>query len=150
MIVQYELPYDDSVHPWNVKVEATSHDQIMLLDPKQDQYIVGISEMREEEAFLLLRDLRVPRGSAEFGQEPPFEARITSKVDAQTAISFLRAHHGILVCDPDIRHLLIKWEYAVLPFGGPPNHTVIDNLGRDGWELVAVDQGIAYFKRPKA
>jgi hypothetical protein len=148
MNVQYELPYDDSVHPWVVRVDATSHDQIALLDPKQDQHIVGIEDIRGKEA-VLLRDLHIEWEAVDFLEET-FAARITSKVDAQNAIAILRAHHSILVCDTDIRHLLIKWEYAVLPFGGPPNHAVIDDLGRDGWEMVAVDQGIAYFKRPKA
>lgn len=28
------------------------------------------------------------------------------------------------------------------------NAKVLDDLGNDGWELVSVDNGIAYFKRP--
>lgn len=152
MIIHYELPNEDSVQPWNMKVDATNHDQIALLDYKQDQHIVGISEIREKEA-LLLRKLRIQWETVDF-LEATFEARITSKVDAQNAVTILRIHHGILVCDPaSISHLLIKWEYrlAVLPPRGTwPDVKGANEMGADGWELTAVDQGIAYFKRPKA
>jgi len=60
----------------------------------------------------------------------------------------------------------MKWEYLVTKYVGGPNHEgqVLDNLGAEGWELVAVvylpqvsvidSKGIGgcikhYWKRPK-
>lgn len=33
-----------------------------------------------------------------------------------------------------------RWDVIEIP--------LLDRLGREGWELVSVDNGIAYFKRP--
>lgn len=47
----------------------------------------------------------------------------------------------------------MKWEYDyVYPTDRPDKLqetiAVMKDMGRDGWELVSVDNGIAYFKRP--
>lgn len=45
-----------------------------------------------------------------------------------------------------------KWEYLVVhpvPFMDEDETTAYE-LGQRGWELVAVDNGYAYFKRPVA
>lgn len=141
MIVQYELPYNDSTETWNVRVEATSRDQIALLDPKQDRYVVGIAEIRDKEA-LLFRDLQVMFEVVNF-LEMAFEARIKYQDDARNAISVLRTHHGLDVPTGT------KWEYTILTLGvALPPLINFTELGKKGWELVAVDEGIAYFKRP--
>lgn len=46
-----------------------------------------------------------------------------------------------------------KWEYKFLHVAGqvgqiPYNGNYIQELGQDGWELISVDNGVAYFKRP--
>lgn len=47
----------------------------------------------------------------------------------------------------------MKWEYEVLALEENHNHTgisykaMLDTDGNEGWELVSVDNGIAYFKR---
>lgn len=45
----------------------------------------------------------------------------------------------------------MKWEYYILQLQkeDPYNIEHIDELGEMGYELVSVDDGIAYFKRPK-
>ncbi len=44
-----------------------------------------------------------------------------------------------------------QWEYNVVdvPYPIKNNRTLLDNLGADGWELVSVDDGLAYMKREK-
>lgn len=53
-----------------------------------------------------------------------------------------------------------KWEYLDLPVedrkcdgsclpGYDDNgQLILNSIGQDGWELVSVDDGVAYFKRP--
>ena len=42
------------------------------------------------------------------------------------------------------------WEYRkVRAELGKPFDTAINELGTEGWELVGVSEGSAYFKRPK-
>ncbi len=41
----------------------------------------------------------------------------------------------------------MKWEYKTLDLGFNPD-SKINKFGADEWELVSVDNGIAYFKRP--
>jgi hypothetical protein len=45
----------------------------------------------------------------------------------------------------------MKWEYTVIPVSDAysDSEQYFDELGCQGWELVSVDEGIAYFKRPK-
>lgn len=45
---------------------------------------------------------------------------------------------------------MTKWEYAVRPFDNKPFGPDWDfpAMGEKGWELVAVADGKAYFKRP--
>jgi hypothetical protein len=38
-----------------------------------------------------------------------------------------------------------KWEYKI----GTASMESLTQSGNDGWELVAIDRGIPYFKRPK-
>ena len=47
---------------------------------------------------------------------------------------------------------MTKWEYGYIVFGGEDvaNREAMDRRGDEGWELVSVDNGIAYFRRPKA
>lgn len=45
----------------------------------------------------------------------------------------------------------LRWEYLIRPLahmGGNIN-AYLNVLGAEGWELVAIDEGIAYFKRPQ-
>ena len=53
----------------------------------------------------------------------------------------------------------MKWEYLVVVLSRiiddffqekavMDNSEILCTVGRDGWELVSVDNGIAYFKRP--
>ena len=43
----------------------------------------------------------------------------------------------------------MKWEYDVVVVGtGVYGRTDLQKAGKDGWELVSIDQGTAYFKRP--
>jgi hypothetical protein len=42
----------------------------------------------------------------------------------------------------------IRWEYRVLPTGEePPREDRLNDLGEQGWELVAALPGALYFKR---
>ncbi|MGH3566529.1 MAG: hypothetical protein ACRDRH_10950 [Pseudonocardia sp.] len=47
-----------------------------------------------------------------------------------------------------------KWEYLTAPLLIHNTKAILDNFGRDGWELVAVTAGmnaeqlVAWFKRP--
>lgn len=45
----------------------------------------------------------------------------------------------------------MKWEYRTMACGCNPFESrseKLNRLGVDGWELVTIDNGIAYFKRP--
>ena len=43
----------------------------------------------------------------------------------------------------------MKWEYkAIIPENDFVPESLMNELGQEGWELVYVDNGIAYFKRP--
>ena len=44
-----------------------------------------------------------------------------------------------------------QWEYNVVdvPYLIKNNRTLLNNLGTEGWELVSVDDGLAYMKREK-
>ena len=45
---------------------------------------------------------------------------------------------------------MVKWEYDWEYDRHDPRDTVemLDRKGQRGWELVCIEQGIAYFKRP--
>ena len=49
-----------------------------------------------------------------------------------------------------------RWEYFTAPLLIHNTKAILDNFGRDGWELVAVTSGlnpeqlVAWFKRPVA
>ena len=43
-----------------------------------------------------------------------------------------------------------RWEYATAPLIPHALKEILDNWGDEGYELVAVVDGVAYFKRPKA
>lgn len=45
---------------------------------------------------------------------------------------------------------MIKWEYVSmrLLIVTLDNISIMDSFGKDGWELVAIADYIAYFKRP--
>ena len=48
-----------------------------------------------------------------------------------------------------------RWEYLTAPLLIHNTKAILDNFGRDGWELVTVTSGVsgeqlvAWFKRPK-
>jgi hypothetical protein len=50
---------------------------------------------------------------------------------------------------------MVQWEYVSLVHDGPAPKESLDDLGREGWELVTVLQGqqtmqlLYVFKRPK-
>ncbi len=41
------------------------------------------------------------------------------------------------------------WEYATAPLVSHSLQEILNQWGEDGWELVAVEDEVAYFKRPK-
>lgn len=49
---------------------------------------------------------------------------------------------------------LVRWEYLTAPLLIHNTKAILDNFGRDGWELVSVTTGmtaeqlVAWFKRP--
>ncbi|GGC75731.1 hypothetical protein IEU95_00880 [Hoyosella rhizosphaerae] len=49
---------------------------------------------------------------------------------------------------------ITRWEYVTIPLLTHATKAILDNWGRDGWELVSVLQGptgeqhVAYMKRP--
>jgi hypothetical protein len=44
---------------------------------------------------------------------------------------------------------MTKWEYyGMSGLDRGPIHKGINELGADGWDLVSVENGIGYFKRP--
>ena len=42
------------------------------------------------------------------------------------------------------------WEYATVPLIEHATQEILNNWGDEGYELVAVVDNVAYFKRPKA
>jgi len=42
-----------------------------------------------------------------------------------------------------------RWEYATAPLISHALQQILNQWGDDGWELVAVAENVAYFKRPK-
>jgi len=48
---------------------------------------------------------------------------------------------------------MMKWEYKIIMLGaddhGSFNDYLLNHQGELGWELVAVSDHLAYFKRPK-
>ncbi len=50
--------------------------------------------------------------------------------------------------------VVVRWEYLTAPLLIHNTKAILDNFGRDGWELVTVLAGassenlVAYFKRP--
>ena len=42
----------------------------------------------------------------------------------------------------------MKWEYRTVDLGLYGYEDKLNKAGTEGWELVSVDNGIAYFKRP--
>lgn len=42
----------------------------------------------------------------------------------------------------------MKWEYKTLDLGLYGYEDKLNKLGTEGWELVSVDNYVAYFKRP--
>ena len=45
----------------------------------------------------------------------------------------------------------MTWEYKTLSLpGAQERQSLLSEMGLNGWELVAFEQGLAYFKRPKA
>lgn len=45
---------------------------------------------------------------------------------------------------------MTKWEYRVAPVHLGDNLDWMDEMGAEGWECYAVDEGTAYFRRPKS
>lgn len=41
------------------------------------------------------------------------------------------------------------WEYATAPLISHALQQILNQWGDDGWELVTVENDVAYFKRPK-
>lgn len=41
------------------------------------------------------------------------------------------------------------WEYATAPLVSHALQEILNQWGEDGWELVAVEDEVAYFKRPR-
>jgi hypothetical protein len=41
-----------------------------------------------------------------------------------------------------------RWEYATVPLITHALQQILNQWGSDGWELVAVADNVAYFKRP--
>ena len=41
------------------------------------------------------------------------------------------------------------WEYATAPLISHALQQILNQWGEDGWELVTVENDVAYFKRPK-
>lgn len=60
----------------------------------------------------------------------------------------MRYHSPTAVCrrDPDVT----VWEYATAPLISHALQQILNQWGSQGWELVAVEDNVAFFKRPKA
>jgi hypothetical protein len=46
-------------------------------------------------------------------------------------------------------HVMQQWEYATAPLISHALQEILNNWGDEGYELVAVVDNVAYFKRPK-
>jgi hypothetical protein len=46
--------------------------------------------------------------------------------------------------------IVTRWEYATAPLISHALQQILNQWGDEGWELVAVAENVAYFKRPKA
>jgi hypothetical protein len=55
------------------------------------------------------------------------------------------AAHAIAVQETSVT----RWEYATAPLISHALQQILNQWGDDGWELVAVAENVAYFKRPK-
>ncbi|OLM34265.1 hypothetical protein Ae717Ps2_5161 [Pseudonocardia sp. Ae717_Ps2] len=61
---------------------------------------------------------------------------------------------GARVTVPPMSSPVVKWEYLTAPLLIHNTKAILDNFGRDGWELVTVTSGanaeqlVAFFKRP--
>jgi hypothetical protein len=57
-------------------------------------------------------------------------------------------------CDDRTDHrqepAVTRWEYATAPLISHALQQILNQWGDDGWELVAVAENVAYFKRPKS
>ncbi len=42
-----------------------------------------------------------------------------------------------------------KWEYKVVDLDSKPQESILNELGAQGWQLIAVDGGFAYLQRAK-
>ena len=42
-----------------------------------------------------------------------------------------------------------QWEYWVAPVLEHKEKMILDIIGKEGWELVQIINGVGYFKRPK-
>ena len=42
-----------------------------------------------------------------------------------------------------------QWEYWVAPMIQHKEKMILDIIGKEGWELVQIIEGVGYFKRPK-
>ena len=50
---------------------------------------------------------------------------------------------------PDSESTVTIWEYATAPLISHALQQILNQWGDDGWELVTVENDVAYFKRPK-
>lgn len=44
---------------------------------------------------------------------------------------------------------MTRWEYVTSPLISHNLQEILNQWGDDGWELVAVEDDVAYFKRPQ-
>jgi hypothetical protein len=45
---------------------------------------------------------------------------------------------------------MTRWEYATVPLISHALQQILNQWGADGWELVAVADNVAFFKRPQS
>lgn len=50
---------------------------------------------------------------------------------------------------PPRSNAVTVWEYATAPLVSHSLQEILNQWGEDGWELVAVEDEVAYFKRPR-
>lgn len=53
--------------------------------------------------------------------------------------------HVVVDSDPDD----VRWEYHTKRFGSLLDEHALNSYGETGWELVAIVDGVCYFKRPR-